>query len=98
VVTITVPVAIAKLEEQVQSLDAVNLNLNLKRSDTTRASDTPESLLRRLGLVDAEAAVFLRNNPLAKQALRQSGRAVTAEADSQQRLIALHVRWLNKET
>ena len=96
VVTITVPVAIAKLEEQVQSLDTVNLNL--KRSDTTRASDTPESLLRRLGLVDAEAAVFLRNNPLAKQALRQAGRAVTAEADSQQRLIALHVRWLNKES
>ena len=96
VVTITVPVAIAQLEEQVQSLDLVNLNLT--RSDTTRSADTPESLLRRLGLADAEAAVFLRNNPLAKQALRQAGRTVTAEADSQQRLVALHVRWLNKET
>jgi murein DD-endopeptidase MepM/ murein hydrolase activator NlpD len=96
VVTITVPVAIAQLDEQVQSLDLVNLNLT--RSDTTRSADTPESLLRRLGLADAEAAVFLRNNPLAKQALRQAGRAVTAEADSQQRLVALHVRWLNKES
>jgi murein DD-endopeptidase MepM/ murein hydrolase activator NlpD len=96
VVTITVPVAIAQLEDQVKTLDLVNIHLT--RSDTTRAADTPESLLRRLGMVDAEAAIFLRNNPLAKQALRQAGRAVTAEADSQQRLIALHVRWLNKET
>jgi len=96
VVTVTVPVAIAQLEDQVKTLDRVNISLT--RSDTTRSSDTPESLLRRLGMVDAEAALFLRNNPLAKQALRQAGRAVTAEADSQQRLIALHVRWLNKET
>lgn len=96
VVTITSPVAIAQLEDQVKTLDLVNISLT--RSDTTRASDTPESLLRRLGMVDPEAALFLRNHPLAKQALRQAGRAVTAEADSQQRLIALHVRWLNKET
>lgn len=96
VVSITVPVAIAQLEDQVKTLDQVNIRLT--RSDTTRSADTPENLLRRLGMVDAEAAVFLRNNPLAKQALRQAGRAVTAEADSQQRLIALNVRWLNKET
>lgn len=96
VVNITVPVAIAQLEDQAKTLDLVNIRLT--RSDTTRSADTPETLLRRLGMVDAEAAVFLRNNPLAKQALRQAGRAVTAEADSQQRLIALNVRWLNKET
>lgn len=96
VVTVTVPVAIAQLEDQVKALDVVNISLT--RSDTTRSSDTPESLLRRLGMVDADAALFLRNNPLAKQALRQAGRAVTAEADGQQRLIALNVRWLNKET
>jgi murein DD-endopeptidase MepM/ murein hydrolase activator NlpD len=39
----------------------------------------------------------LRKNPLAKQALKQAGRSVVAEADSQQRLRQLHVRWLNNE-
>jgi murein DD-endopeptidase MepM/ murein hydrolase activator NlpD len=55
-------------------------------------------LLRRLGLVDPEAASYLRKNPLAKQALKQGGRSVVAEADGQQRLIELNVRWLNNET
>ena len=96
VVTVTVPVEIAKLEEQAQSLDLIQMSL--MRTDSTRASDTPESLLRRLGLVDPEAAAYLRKNPLAKQALKQGGRSVVAEADSQQRLLKLNVRWLNNET
>lgn len=96
VVTVTVPVKIAKLQEQAQALDLIQLSL--LRTDSTRASDTPESLLRRLGLVDPEAAAYLRKNPLAKQALKQAGRSVVAEADGQQRLIKLNVRWLNNET
>lgn len=96
VVTVTVPVEIAKLEEQAQSLDLIQMSL--MRTDSTRASDTPESLLRRLGLVDPEAAAYLRKNPLTKQALKQGGRSVVAEADSQQRLLKLNVRWLNNET
>jgi len=95
VVTVTVPVEIAKLEEQALQLDQVNMNL--RRTDSTRSSDTPESLLRRLGMVDPEAANYLRKNALTKQALRQSGRSVVAEADEQQRLIKLHVRWLSHE-
>lgn len=96
VVTITVPLEIAKLEDQAQTLDLMELNLT--RTDSTRSSDTPESLLRRLGLIDADAAKFLRKNPLAKQALSQPGRSVVAEADGHQRLSQLHVRWLNKES
>ena len=96
VVTVTVPVAIAQLEEQAQMLDQVNMRL--RRTDSTRSSDTPESLLRRLGMVDPEAANYLRKNPMAKQALKQSGRSVVAEADEQQRLLKLHVRWLNSES
>ena len=96
IVSITVPVEIAQLEEQAQTLDLINFSLT--RSDSTRSSDTPDTLLRRLGISDPDAALFLRNNPLSKQALRQAGRSVTAEVDSQQRLIQLHVRWLNKET
>ena len=96
VVTLTVPVEIKQLQEQAESLDLIQIRLT--RTDSTRSSDTPESLLRRLGLVDPDAANFLRKNPLAKQALKQAGRSVVAEADGQQRLIHLNVRWLNNET
>ncbi len=96
VVTVAVPVEIADLHAQAELLDLVNLNLT--RTDSTRTSDTPESLLRRLGLVDPQAADYLRKNPLAKQALKQSGRSVMAEADAQQHLRQLSVRWLNNET
>ena len=96
VVSITVPIEISQLENQANELDLVQFNLT--RSDNTRTSDTPESLLRRLGLVDAEAAAFLRSNPLARQALQQAGRAVSADANSQQKLLSLNIRWLKNET
>jgi murein DD-endopeptidase MepM/ murein hydrolase activator NlpD len=96
VVTVTVPVESPSLQAQAQMLDSVSMRLT--RTDSTRITDTPESLLRRLGLVDAEAAAFLRKNPLAKQALKQAGRSVVAEADSQERLSQLHVRWLSSDS
>lgn len=96
VVTITVPVEVVQLKEQAFALDRIEINLT--RTDSTRSSDTPETLLRRLGLVDPQAASFLRKNPLAKQALKQAGRSVTAQADGEQRLRELNVRWLNNET
>lgn len=96
VVTVTVPVQPLSLQEQAQSLDLIDMRLT--RTDATRSSDTPESLLRRLGLIDPDAAAYLRQHPLAKQALRQAGRSVVAEADSQQRLSRLNVRWLNNES
>jgi murein DD-endopeptidase MepM/ murein hydrolase activator NlpD len=71
--------------------------LNLIRTDLTRSSDTPESLLRRMGVVDTQAAAFLRKNPLAKQALLRSGRTVSAEVNNQQQLRQLSVRWLSNE-
>jgi murein DD-endopeptidase MepM/ murein hydrolase activator NlpD len=95
VVTVTVPVESTSLQAQAQALDLINIRLT--RTDITRSTDTPESLLRRLGMVDSEASAFLRKHPLAKQALKQSGRSVVAEADSQERLSQLHVRWLNNE-
>jgi len=95
VVNITVPIEIAQLEIQSQMLD--KFEVILTRSDNTRPSDTPEALLSRLGLVDAEAASFLRKNPQARQALQQGGRAVSAEVTSQQLLRSLSVRWLKNE-
>jgi murein DD-endopeptidase MepM/ murein hydrolase activator NlpD len=95
VVNITVPVEIAQLESQARMLDGFEINLT--RSDNTRPSDSPEALLRRLGLVDAEAAAFLRKHPLARQALQQGGRSVSAEVTGQQLLRSLSVRWLKND-
>lgn len=95
VVTVTIPVEIARLEDQARALD--HLDINLTRSDTTRANESPEALLRRLGLVDAEAARFLRTNKLARQALQHSSRSVIAEANQQNHLTRMSVRWLQNE-
>ena len=95
VVNITTPVDIAHIQAQAASLDLVDLQLT--RTDTTRSADTPENLLRRLGLVDPETAAFLRKNPLAKLALQQAGRSVSAEVNSDQQLRSLRVRWLKNE-
>ena len=68
--------------------------IKLYRSDTTRHTDTPDSLLKRLGIVDAQAAEFLRRDVLARQALLgRTGRAVTAEASERDELFRLSARW-----
>jgi murein DD-endopeptidase MepM/ murein hydrolase activator NlpD len=68
--------------------------LTLYRTDTTRSNDTAESLLRRLGVVDAQAAAFVRKNEAAHAALlTRPGRLVTAETDGNNRLIKLSARW-----
>ena len=96
VVNVTTPVDVTHLADQAQAIEQIDLNLI--RTDLTRSSDTPESLLRRMGIVDTKAAAFLRSNPLAKEALKRSGRAVSAEVNSQQQLRQLSVRWLRNET
>ncbi len=84
------------LEAQVAALE--QQTLRLYRNDITRGSDTPESLLRRLGLVDSAAAAFIRKTPEARQALlNRSGRNVSVEANEQQQLLTLTTRWLKNE-
>jgi murein DD-endopeptidase MepM/ murein hydrolase activator NlpD len=66
----------------------------LYRSETTRSNDTADSLLRRLGVLDAAAVQFLRNDATARQALlSRAGRGVTAEVDANNALIQLTARW-----
>lgn len=73
--------------------------LILYRSDTTRSNDTAESLLRRLGIVDAAAAAFVRSNPDARAALlSRPGRNVTAETDGNNRLVKLSARWTQDDS
>ena len=84
------------LEAQVAALE--QQTLRLYRNDITRGADTPESLLRRLGLVDSAAAAFIRKTPEARQALlNRSGRNVSVEANEQQQLLTLTTRWLKND-
>jgi len=84
------------LDQQVAALE--QKTLKLYRNDITRGTDTAESLLRRLGLVDSAAAAFIRQTPEARQALlNRSGRNVSVEANEQQQLLSLTTRWLKNE-
>ena len=72
-------------------------SFTLYRSESTRSNDTPEALLKRLGLADPAAAAFLRKNETTRQAL--FGRftsLVTAEASDRQELLKLQTHWLDK--
>ncbi|QHI99612.1 peptidoglycan DD-metalloendopeptidase family protein [Xylophilus rhododendri] len=74
--------------------DVERAPMRLYRSETTRSSDSAETLLRRLGISDAAAVAFLRNDPQARQGLfGRSGRLVSAEASEDNRLLRLTVRW-----
>jgi murein DD-endopeptidase MepM/ murein hydrolase activator NlpD len=67
-------------------------DLELHRSDLTRASDTADSLLRRLGVNDPAAAAFLRSDAVARKVLEgRAGkmvRAVTGETGELDELVA----------
>jgi hypothetical protein len=72
--------------------------LTLFRTTTTRANDTAETLLKRLGLFDSAAAAFLRSNKDLHQALLgRTGRLVFAEANDNRGLLKLTARWVNKD-
>jgi murein DD-endopeptidase MepM/ murein hydrolase activator NlpD len=87
----------AGLDAQADQLDGHAFTLY--RSEPTRATDTPEALLARLGLADPAAAAFLRKNATARQALfGQAGRTVTAEATDRLELKLLRTQWLDAES
>jgi murein DD-endopeptidase MepM/ murein hydrolase activator NlpD len=67
---------------------------NLYRTESTRSSDTFDSLLKRLNINDPAAAAFLRKDANAKVLLAgRTGKNVTAEATDEQELQKLTVRW-----
>ena len=68
--------------------------LNLYRSDITRSTDTADTLLKRLGVDDPQAAQFLRSNPLVRQVLLgRGGRHVATEIIGNHQLGKLSARW-----
>ena len=68
--------------------------MRLYRSDATRTSDTAESLLKRLGVYDPQAAAFFRGDTVVQQTLMgRAGRNVTVEASEGNTLLKLSARW-----
>ena len=69
--------------------------LTLYRSDVSRANDTADTLLKRMGISDARAAAFLRTDPLVRKSLwSRAGRSVSAEATADHSLLKLVARWM----
>ena len=80
------------LAPQLEALAAHGLSLY--RSETTRSGDTADSLMRRLNIVDATAASFLRNDPLARELFTgRAGKMVRARTDGAGRLQELVARY-----
>ena len=80
------------LQAQTDVLGAYQFNLF--RSDSTRSSDTADTLLKRMGVDDSAAAAFLRSNPLTnRNLLGRTGRSVTVEASDTHALRKLVLRW-----
>lgn len=71
-----------------------DLDLELSRADLTRASDSAEGLLARLGVVDPEAAAHLRQDPIARRLLQgRPGKMVQVTTDETGRLTQLVARY-----
>ena len=71
-------------------------SLTLYRSETVRRDDTTLSLLRRLGVRDAQAQDLLRNDESMRQLFggRASGKLVSVETNERGLLLKLSARWL----
>lgn len=68
--------------------------LQLYRSELTRAGDGAESLLARMGIVDAEAVAFVRRDPVARKLIEgRSGKIVRAAATPAGQLEELTARY-----
>ena len=81
-------------EDVAPQLEALAGHLvDLQRSEITRAADTSDALLRRLGVADSYAAAFLRSDPLARRLLDgRPGRIVQARASGDGTLLELIAR------
>ena len=90
--TVVESVETLPLQAQIDALQ--DRSLRLFRSETTRSTDTPDALLKRLGVFDPQAAAFLRTDGAAHGALMgRAGRNVTIETDNNNALLSLKARW-----
>lgn len=89
---ITESVVPDRLAEQVEAL--ASHPMSLLRHDVTRGTDSPESLLARLGVSDASAAAFLRQDATARRLLAgRGGKMVQARTGPNGELAELVARF-----
>ncbi len=82
------------LSIQAQTDSLADFRFNLYRTETTRSTDTADSLLRRLNINDPAAAAFLRRDTHGQLVLSgRAGKMVTAEVNDAQELVKLSLRW-----
>jgi len=85
-------VSTLSLDNQMQSL--IKGDIRLYRADTSRSSDSADSLLARLNVSDTQAADFLRTNTLVRShLLGRAGRLIRAEMNDDNHLLRLTARW-----
>lgn len=87
---VTESVSPLALDAQLQALETHALELY--RNDLTRSSDTADSLLKRLGVDDPEAAAFLRSDQVARRVLEGRPGKMVQAIKSDGRLAQLIVR------
>lgn len=72
----------------------VGHGFSLYRSELSRAQDTAEGLLHRLGIHDPQAASFLKRDILThRHLLGRTGRLLSVEASERNTLLKLTARW-----
>ncbi|MCP5286459.1 MAG: M23 family metallopeptidase [Burkholderiaceae bacterium] len=80
------------LQAQLEALES--LDLELTRADLTRSSDSAEGLLARLGVVDGDAAAFLRKDPTARRLFQgRAGKMVQVTTNDAGALTQLVARY-----
>jgi murein DD-endopeptidase MepM/ murein hydrolase activator NlpD len=90
VTTVHEELALPQLPAVLAELD--NHALRLYRNELTRATDTADSLLQRLGVDDFVTAQFLRNDPIASTVLQgRVGKSIKAVVDNGQ-LVEMVIR------
>ena len=88
---ITQPVAADGLAAQIEALSGQKLSL--WRGDISRGNDTPESLLRRLGVNDVAAAAFMRIDSTARKLFSGRGKMLQARTAQDGSLLELVARY-----
>ena len=90
------PLAALSTQAQVEALG--DFRFNLFRTESTRSSDTADTLLKRLNLDDPAAAAFVRSDANARLILAgRPGKNVTVEASDSQQLRKLSMRWASDD-
>lgn len=86
--------AVQALPTEAQTDTLSDFRFKLFRTESTRSSDTADTLLKRLNIDDAAAAAFLRTDANARLVFAgRPGKSVTAEASDSQQLLKLSMRW-----